>query len=84
MIAKEAVQVSVTEDYQNLQQLLESIQSISSHMISDNILCCKTDSEFPTDIRTRQAQSLIVLTNALSRTINKISKIDEEQCNANN
>lgn len=84
MIAKEAVQVSVTEDYQNLQQLLESIQSISSHMISDNILCCKTDSEFPTVARMRQAQSLIVLTNALSRTINKISKIDEEQCDANN
>lgn len=74
MKTKEALKVSISEEFQTLEELLESIKKLSSHVIEDN----KISSEFPTHIRLSQTSSLVVLSKALNETVQCIFEKERE------
>lgn len=82
MKTEDAVKVSISNDYQTMEELLESIKRLSTHIIEDNKLSSENGSEFPTHIRINQASSLESLTKALSGTIYAVMQREEATKNA--
>lgn len=84
MKTKQAVQIRKDDAHQNFQELLHSITKMSNHMMDDNEVSIKTDSDFPVEIRKRQVSSLSTLVKVLEETLTIIEfNIDSEEDSQN-
>lgn len=78
MKTNEALATSTNPDIQTYEELFISVAKLSNHIVKDNELCKKDNTEYPNDIRKYQILSLKTLVKHLELTSNLISQKDSK------